>query len=77
MEMTLDSLKPGQSAVIKQVCHSSGIAQRLRDLGLLPGTAVKCTLKSPSGNPKAYLIRGSAWAIRAEDSAKIAVNLIR
>ena len=46
-------------------------AARLTDLGLIPGTRVTCTARSPSGDPRAYLIRGTLIALRNADADHI------
>ncbi len=68
--LCLNQLKPGEEAVITSI---SGENRRLRDLGLIEGTKVKCVLKSPLGDPAAYKIRGAVIAIRREDAADIKV----
>lgn len=68
--LCLNQLKPGEEAVVTGI---SGENRRLRDLGLIEGTKVKCVLKSPLGDPAAYKIRGAVIAIRREDAADIKV----
>ena len=68
--LCLNQLKPGEEAVVTSI---SGENRRLRDLGLIEGTKVKCVLKSPLGDPAAYKIRGAVIAIRREDAAYIKV----
>ena len=68
--LCLNQLKPGEEAVVTSI---SGENRRLRDLGLIEGTKVKCVLKSPLGDPAAYKIRGAVIAIRREDAADIQV----
>lgn len=70
----LPCLNVGESATVIEVEKSSPVYQRLLDIGLIPGTRVKCVLKSITGNPKAYLIRGSVIAIRNGDAEKIIIN---
>ncbi|MDY4748102.1 MAG: ferrous iron transport protein A [Candidatus Fimisoma sp.] len=69
--LCLNQLKPGEEAVVTSI---SGENRRLRDLGLIEGTKVKCVLKSPLGDPAAYKIRGAVVAIRREDAADIKVE---
>ena len=69
--LCLNQLKPGEEAVATSI---SGENLRLRDLGLIEGTKVKCVLKSPLGDPAAYKIRGAVIAIRREDAADIKVD---
>ena len=69
--LCLNQLKPGEEAVVTSI---SGENRRLRDLGLIEGTKVKCVLKSPLGDPAAYKIRGAVIAIRREEAADIKVE---
>ena len=48
--------------------------KRLMDLGIIKNTIIKAIHKSPSGNPTAYLVRGTVIALRNEDSQKITVR---
>ena len=46
------------------------------DIGAINGTLVECVLKSPCGDPKAYLIRGAVIAIRDEDAKCISIDRV-
>ena len=70
---TLYDLKIDDQAKIKEIKCSEGIKRRMMDLGIVKGTPIKAILKSPSGNPKAYEVRGSVIAIRSEDARKIEI----
>ena len=70
---TLYELKIDDQAKIKEINCSEGIKRRMMDLGIVKGTPIKAILKSPSGNPKAYEVRGSVIAIRSEEAKKIEV----
>jgi len=48
--------------------------RRLLDLGLLPGTKVTAEVRSPSGDPTGYRIRGATVALRAEQASLIKVR---
>lgn len=54
---------------------SGMVRRRLLDLGIVKGTLITPILKSPSGDPTAFLIRGSTIAIRKEDASLIDVKL--
>lgn len=71
---TLNNIKPGEHALIKQILNSGSIRRRLLDIGLIENTDVECVGKSPSGDPKAFLIRGAVIAIRSEDCADILIG---
>ncbi|MFP3853083.1 MAG: iron dependent repressor, metal binding and dimerization domain protein [Anaerolineales bacterium] len=47
--------------------------RRLLDLGLVSGTEIKAELVSPSGDPKAYRIRGAVIALRQEQADQVRV----
>jgi DtxR family Mn-dependent transcriptional regulator len=62
----LDTLQPGERAEVVQIAPSVQGPQRRRllDLGVLPGTVVTAELRSPSGDPVAFRIRGALIALR-------------
>lgn len=68
---TLDKVPIGKIVVVKEINTSPELTQRLYDVGLLRGTSVEVLHKSPSGNPRAYLIRGAVIALRNCDAANI------
>lgn len=74
--MYLNDLKVNDRCVVKSVNSSGIIRRRLMDLGVLPGSIISCVLSSPSGNPKAYLIKGSVIGIRNSDASFIEVDLL-
>ncbi len=69
--MNLSMLSPDESGIVKTVVAEQGMKRRFYDLGLVPGTKVKCIGKSPLGDPKAYFVRGTVIAIRRSDSSNI------
>lgn len=54
---------------------SGAIRRRLLDLGIVKGTLITPILKSPSGDPTAFFIRGSTIALRKEDASLIDVKI--
>ena len=72
----LDDMTPGQRAEVLELRTESRMRRRLLDLGLGPGTRVECVGQSPSGDPKAYLIRGAAVAIRSEDARTVTMRRV-
>lgn len=71
---TLADMQEGAAAVVSALLAEGGIRRRLRDIGLIEGTKVRCLNRGPSGDPVAYLIRGAVIALRREDSSKIIVQ---
>lgn len=73
----LNTLSLGLKAKIK-LLKSSGITRRrLLDLGLISDTVIEPLLKSPSGDPTAYYIRGTVIALRAEEASAVLVEQIQ
>lgn len=72
--ITLNRLRVGESATVLDVCGESSMVQRLKDIGLTEGTRVDCLMRSPLGDPVAYLIRGAVIALRKEDSQNVSVT---
>lgn len=68
---SLNDLRIGQKVKIISLLSKGSIRRRLQDIGLIEGTQVECLLKSPSGDPVAFLIRGAVIALRSEDSSNI------
>jgi ferrous iron transport protein A len=73
-QYSMDHLQVGQTAKVCAILLQGSMRRRLQDIGIIEGTNVKCLQKSPCGDPIAYLIRGAAIALRAEDSRAILVR---
>lgn len=74
--MTLDELKPNQSAYIKQICLSGRIRQRLLDLGIVSGTSVIFVRSAPMGDPIDIYFRGFELTLRRESAKNIEIERI-
>lgn len=72
----LNQLKPGETAVVVAISRKCRGAERRRfmDLGILPGTRIKTEMRSPSGDPTAYIIRDALIALRSEQAGLIQVK---
>lgn len=68
---SLKDLRPGQKACVTELSGEDHIKRRLQDMGLVRGTFVECVGKSPMGDPKAYLVRGTVIGLRDEDAQHI------
>ncbi|SBV96577.1 conserved hypothetical protein [uncultured Eubacteriales bacterium] len=71
---SLCALREGESALVTEVHAPSAMRRRLFDIGLIPGTRVTCTGRSPAGDPAAYLIRGAVIALRRADAAGVGLG---
>ena len=72
---TLNKISTGEFAIVSSVDTELSLKQRLYDIGLVPGTKIKVVHQSPSGNPRAYLVRGAVIALRNCDAEKISVRV--
>ncbi len=71
----LDELPLETTGMVDTLNCNGAIRRRLLDLGIVKGTKISPILKSPSGDPTAFLIRGSMIALRKEDANLIFVNV--
>lgn len=72
----LSLLPTGCIGRVKEVKAQENLRRRLLDLGLIKNTLVEPIMKSPSGDPTAYQIRGAVIAFRSEEASKIIVELV-
>lgn len=69
----LSELKIGEAGVVhglSEACYGPE-RRRLLDLGIVPGTPIRCEFQSPFGSPRSYLIRGTLFGFRNEQADKI------
>lgn len=71
MEITLDRLCLGQKAVVTRIDTDADLKDRLRDFGLVAGTAVRCRYRGSGGSVTALEFRGSVLALRSRDLRRI------
>ncbi len=69
--IALSSLSVGDSLWVIALNGEENMRCRLKDLGVVENTLVRCVMVSPLGDPKAYEIRGAVIALRKEDSENI------
>lgn len=70
----LNQLPLNKSGKINKIESDEGIKRRLLDMGLVKGTEITPILISPSGDPRAFLVRGTIIAIREEDAKNIKIE---
>lgn len=72
----LTDLPLGETAVVTKISPKCRGAERRRfmDLGILPGTTITAEMRSPSGEPTAYRIRGALIALRPNQANYIYVK---
>ena len=75
--MSIDGLKPGQSAIISEITATGALRQRLLDVGILPGTAIDVERCGIGGHPLWIRCHGGRMALRQGEAASITVSSVR
>ena len=74
--ISLRQLPVGESARVTAIGGDAALQRRLLDLGLVPGTEVRCLGESPGGGPRAYGLRGTVLALRGSESGQVEAELL-
>jgi ferrous iron transport protein A len=75
LQTTIQSLKKGQKAIIKEF-DIDVVPLKLLEMGCLPGNIVELLQIAPFGDPLFLDINGSHLAIRLETACEIEVDII-
>ncbi len=70
----LNELKIDETGYLLKIDDNCNVKKRLLDLGFIENTEITPILKSPLGDPRAFLVRNTTIAIRKEDCDKIFVK---
>ncbi len=70
---TLDTLKVGQSGVIKELTRKD-LALKLIEMGCLPGEKITLTKIAPLGDPIAIEISGYELSMRKDEASTIVLE---
>ncbi len=73
--INLADLPEGKSGIIISVDTKSATAQRLLDLGFVPGTPIKSIKRAPMGDPTTFEIRGYQLGLRRSESEIVEVEI--
>lgn len=76
MEISLDCLRPGQEGVVSGIDTDEQLKVRLQAFGMVPGTSVCCSYRSPGGSITALEFRGTVVALRTRDMKKIRAQCV-
>jgi DtxR family Mn-dependent transcriptional regulator len=72
----LSDLPVGGEALVYALAPACVGAERRRllDLGVVPGTRIRCEFSSPFGTPRSYDIRGALIALRDHQADRILIH---
>ena len=68
---TVAQLSEGQCGTLDRLDLPADIAQRLMELGFLPGHTVVPARSAPGGEPRVYRVDGSEVALRRETAQRL------
>ncbi len=71
---SLDNLPLNKDGYIIDLKSQGALRRRMLDLGLIKNTLIKPVFISPSGDPRAYEVRGSIIAIRKKDAELVNIK---
>jgi ferrous iron transport protein A len=67
----LTELSPGQEGVLEKLDLPEHDAQRLMEMGFVPGHTVTRGLSAPGGDPRVFRVDGSEVALRHETARRL------
>lgn len=71
---TAAELKVGEEATLDRIDLPDDVAQRLMELGFLPGHQILAAFRAPGGDPRVYRVDGSEIALRRETAAHLTLR---
>lgn len=71
---SLADLATGESGVLTAMNLPEADAQRLMELGFLPGSVIVAARNAPGGDPRVYRVEGTEFALRGETARHILVD---
>lgn len=71
---TLNKMPLNSCGEIDSLDFKGDLRRRFLDLGFTVGSKVVSAFKSPSGDPVAYIVRGTVIALRNSDAEKIIIR---
>ena len=75
--MTLNDLRPGETATIVAIGGEDALRQHFLDLGVIPETDVTLIKYAPFGDPMELRIHGCELILRIADAAEIRIGNVR
>lgn len=72
---SLDDLAVGESGVLSSIDLPEADANRLMELGFLPGARITAARSAPGGDPRVFRVDGTEFALRRETARKLRVEV--
>ena len=74
-KINIRQMQINQEGTIASVRVGGELGRRLRDMGLVPGTAIKIQGRAPLKDPVALRVKGFTLTLRNNEADHIEVNL--
>lgn len=71
----LSQIKVGEIVTIENVAGPEDLAQRLLEMGMIPGTIIEVVRFAPMGNPIDIKLRGYHLSLRREEAETVMVSI--
>lgn len=71
---TLDDLAIGESGVLASIELPEAEANRLMELGFLPGALIVAARSAPGGDPRVFRVDGTEFALRRDTARRLRVE---
>jgi ferrous iron transport protein A len=71
---TLDQLKAGARAIIREVHGDDGVSVRLLEMGLTEGEEIEVVGFAPFGDPIEFRVRGYRISLRAAEARRLEIE---
>ena len=72
---TLADLSPGESGVLAAIDLPEAEAQRLMELGFLPGSVIVAARNAPGGDPRVFRVEGTEFALRGDTAMRMRLTV--
>ena len=74
-KINMREMKDNQSGTISSIKVDGELGRRIRDMGLVPGTAIKVQGRAPLYDPVALKVRGFTLTLRNSEADYIEVEV--
>ncbi len=71
---SLAMFQPGERGTVQELRADGAFAQRLMEMGFLPGTAIEIIRTAPLGDPIEVAVKGVHLAIRRRDALRVTLR---
>lgn len=74
MTVPLTKLQSNEEGIVLELPRDERVANRLREMGLLPGTTIMFVRRAPLGDPIEIRLRGYSLSLREKEAVEILVK---